>query len=738
MLVFGTRPEAVKMAPVIMEISKRPGLRSITVSTGQHKEMLRQVLLDFDLQDSIDHELSLMSQGQTLSELSARAITSISSIISTECPDVVLVQGDTTTALMAALAAFYAKVHVGHIEAGLRTHAIYAPFPEEVNRQSISTMSTFNFAPTELAAENLRSEGRSKNVFVTGNTVVDALKIMQDRPRSKFISDVLKVAESRVLLRPPKVILLTAHRRENLGRPLMNIFGAVSDLLRIHEDVVVIYPIHLNPEVASAARERFGEISFNKLQAGDKFDSGTNDEHLNRLLLIPPVHHADLVALLQICNFVMTDSGGIQEEGITLGKPVLVLRDTTERPEGVLAGVSKLVGTNRNIILEWAEKLLSDDVVFGQMSNSNQLFGDGTAGKQIVDLLQNFSSTLSKFEDVSKSVRVDSPPASKDVYDLVVLLTVWKRNTTETILDMIRQQSALDRGRIAVLLFQNGDHADITSIVERWKQRSKWSPNNVDLLHVFSKVETGYYGRFLGPLLVQSSADSSFILLDDDIILGNRYFENMLRVVSEGHLATRNGRFLDRETNEYDMRRSWIEGPVDTFNEDDAYDFGGHIWAGKMEWLRIAWRQPSPVLYNAENFWISAVLQHSLGIGTKRPRCPSPGPDSDIEMCACIMRVAHAHIPSELGANVVDEGQQSRHQLQSLARSIHGRAPWGVLVDAVGHLVLVPTIIGDDAVNHRVLEAPELIQPILEKCKSAPRHFRCALHPRRGPRLYET
>jgi hypothetical protein len=165
MLVFGTRPEAVKMAPVIMEISKRPDLRSITVSTGQHKEMLRQVLLDFDLQDSLDYELNLMSQGQTLSELSARAITSISSVISTECPDVVLVQGDTTTAFMAALAAFYAKVPVGHIEAGLRTHDIYAPFPEEVNRQSISTMSTFNFAPTELAAENLRSEGRSKNVF---------------------------------------------------------------------------------------------------------------------------------------------------------------------------------------------------------------------------------------------------------------------------------------------------------------------------------------------------------------------------------------------------------------------------------------------------------------------------------------------------------------------------------------------------------------------------------------------
>jgi UDP-N-acetylglucosamine 2-epimerase (non-hydrolysing) len=402
MLVFGTRPEAVKMAPVIMEISKRPDLRSITVSTGPHKEMLGQVLLDFDLQDSLDYELNLMSQGQTLSELSARAITSISSVISSECPDVVLVQGDTTTAFMAALAAFYAKIPVGHIEAGLRTHDIYAPFPEEVNRQSISTMSTFNFAPTELAAENLRSEGRSQNVFVTGNTVVDALKIMQDRPRSTLISDVLKVAESRAL--PfffPKIILLTAHRRENLGRPLMNIFDAVSAILKGHEDVVVIYPIYLNPAVASSVRERFGELSFEKLQAGEKFSSDSSDKHLNRLLLVPPVHHADLVALLQTCHLVMTDSGGIEEEGITLGKPILVLRDTTERPEGVLAGVSKLVGTDAKVILEWADKLLSDDVFFGQMSNSSQLFGDGTAGKQIVDLLENNRITQGKFEYVS-------------------------------------------------------------------------------------------------------------------------------------------------------------------------------------------------------------------------------------------------------------------------------------------------------------------------------------------------
>lgn len=660
MLVFGTRPEAVKMAPVIQEIAKHPTLQAITVSTGQHKEMLNQVLIDFNLQDAIDYELALMSHGQKLSELSARAIKEISAVISFECPDVVLVQGDTTTAFMAALAAFYAKIPVGHIEAGLRTHNIYAPFPEEVNRQSISTMATYHFAPTEMAALNLRAEGRTHNVYVTGNTVVDALEVMQRKPHSKTLIDLLRLVDSRAIQSPQKIILLTAHRRENLGSPLMSILSAISLLLKKHEGIIVVYPIHLNPEVVTAVKHQFGENIYKNLKATDDLSLDSTISHLNRLLLVPPMHHADLLALLQACHFVMTDSGGIQEEAITLGKPVLVLRDTTERPEGVMAGASKLVGTDATMILESADMLLSDENLFRQMSNSQQLFGAGDAAKQIIAVLQSPEGKLGlKQKFIRAEEKVKDPNTN---YNLVVVLTVWKRNTIDDILHMIRKQSALKEGTIAVILFQNGEHVNVSSIVDKWKDKSMWVQSNVDLLHVFSKVETGYYGRFLGPFTVETTADAAFIILDDDIIFGNKYFENMLRVVKDGYLATRNGRFLASDSQEYDWRRSWMEGDVDTFNEDDEYDFGGHVWAGKLSWLRVAWQHPSPVLYNAEDFWISVVLQQKLGIGTKRPRCPKPDVNGDVELCSCSMKIANAHDAPRVGSESVDESQQTRHQ----------------------------------------------------------------------------
>jgi len=658
MIVFGTRPEAIKMASVIKEVSQRPNFRSVIVSTGQHKEMLRQVLLDFNLQDFIHYELSLMSPGQTLSELSARALTSVTSVILKECPDVVLVQGDTTTAFMSALAAFYAKIPVGHIEAGLRTHDIYAPFPEEVNRQSISTMSTFHFAPTDLAAQNLHAEGRTKNVFVTGNTVVDALKFVQGQPLSDKAADLIRNAESRVPNSNRKIILLTAHRRENLGKPLTYIFQAVSSLLKKYEELLVIYPIHLNPAVETAVRETFGDDNFNTLKAGKEFSSDSNLEHLNRMMLTPPVHHADLVALLENCYLVMTDSGGIQEEAITLGKPVLVLRDTTERPEGVFEGVSKLVGTNTSIISQWAEKLINDDVTYKQMSNSRELFGDGNAAKKIVDRLENQFGLQGGMREKLRPVGADT--LQQDGYDMVVVLTVWKRDTAEEMLRMIRQQSCLVAQKVAVVLFQNGDHVNISSIVDHWKQKSAWLEDTVDLLHIFSQFETGYYGRFLAPLSLATHPESTFIIMDDDIIFGSRYFENMLRVVQEGSLATRNGRFLDENLNERDWRGYFVEGPVDTYNEDDTYDFGGHIWAGKTEWLRIAWQHPPPLFHTAEDFWISVVLYKYLGISTKRPRCPSPREGGDIELCACSMKIANDHIAANVGASAIDEARQSR------------------------------------------------------------------------------
>ena len=701
MLIFGTRPEAVKMAPIIQELTKSKVLKSTVVSTGQHKQMLEQVLLQFDLKNTVDYDLALMTPGQTLSSLSSRALSALDQVLRAECPALLLVQGDTTTAFIGALAAYYLRIPVGHVEAGLRTRDIYSPFPEEVNRQAISIMASYNFAPTQLAADNLRSEGRTSHVYITGNTVVDALLTLKNSTPSSRVQKILQVIKSRHgAAHSPKTILLTAHRRENLGKPLTRIFSAISTLLKNHKDIVVVYPIHLNPEVSAAAIEYFGDEIFSRLRRNDlQLDSSSSD-HLNRLLIFPPVDHSDLVALIDRSFFILTDSGGIQEEAITLGRPVLVLRDTTERPEGILAGASHLVGSREDAIIEWSDLLLSDSHTYKKMSNSKMLFGDGSAARQIVQILEN--AQLGKVEFGSQGSRdnsqhdlrlsasdyelkwktatgvdhkrqehaavsllrrephIDTALRMEVEYDIVIVITVWKRNTVAELLKMISTQTALYQNRVAVIVFQNGEHVNISAAVQKWSQPSAWGNLTVDIKHVASKIETGYYGRFASPLFVSSSPEASFILLDDDIIFGNRYFQNMLRVVDDGFLATRNGRFLDDSYREFDWRGFWREGDVDTFDEDDTYDFGGHIWAGKVSWLQVAWQNPPPLIYNAEDFWISAVLKRELGIGTRRPRCPNPDNGGDMELCACSMKIANDHVAPNLGGSDIDEKRLTR------------------------------------------------------------------------------
>jgi len=388
MIVFGTRPEAIKMAPIIKSMAKFESMSPILVSTGQHKEMLEQVLAEFDLLDRIDYDLELMQPQQTLSSLSALAITKLDAVISEIRPDLVLVQGDTTTAYMAALTAFYWKVDVAHVEAGLRTYNIYSPFPEEINRQSISAIAKLNFAPTEYAAQKLLEERRN-NVHVTGNTVVDALFDILDREISPAMIDLKILTKKSCDTQNPKLLLLTAHRRENLGHPLKEIFTAVSLLLVARQDVVVVYPIHLNPQVKVAAEEIFGKCFVRHLHSRKKALYGEGAEHLKRLLLIPPLDHSDLVRVMQWSTFVLTDSGGIQEEAITLGKPVVILRDTTERLEGVRAGVSKLVGWSKDKILDLSQKLLDDPAVYQNMSSGREIFGNGTSAEQIVRIIEH-------------------------------------------------------------------------------------------------------------------------------------------------------------------------------------------------------------------------------------------------------------------------------------------------------------------------------------------------------------
>ena len=359
MTIFGTRPEAIKMAPLVKELEKREEIESIVCVTAQHREMLDQVLNVFDIKP--DYDLNIMKQGQTLSEITSRVLLGLEEVIQKEKPNIILVHGDTTTTFAGALAAFYNSVDIGHVEAGLRTWNKYSPYPEEMNRQMVSCMSDMNFAPTELSAKNLIEEGKNKdNIYITGNTAIDAMKYTVKEDYKNEIFDWL--GES-------KFILLTAHRRENLGEPMYNIFRAVKKVVEENEDVKVIYPIHMNPKIRQIANEVIGD----------------ND----RIKIIEPLEVIDFHNFINRSYLILTDSGGIQEEAPSLGKPVLVLRDTTERPEGIDAGTLKLVGTDEEVIYVETMKLLTNRDIYDTMSKATNPYGDGHASERIVDAIIN-------------------------------------------------------------------------------------------------------------------------------------------------------------------------------------------------------------------------------------------------------------------------------------------------------------------------------------------------------------
>ncbi len=347
--VFGTRPDAVKMCPLIKELKKRKNFETVVCVTGQHRELLDSVTDVFGVK--ADYDLSLMKEGQTLADITAKVIGGITPIFEEEKPDIVLVHGDTTSAFAAALAAFYMKIPVGHIEAGLRTYRIDSPYPEEFNRRAVSLISTYDFAPTEAARENLIKEGKDPDrVFVTGNTVIDALKYT------------VKEAQNS---EDGRLILLTAHRRENIGEPMRNIFSAVKRVAEKYDDIKIVYPMHPNPAVRSIAEEVLGGCG--------------------RVLLSEPLDTVEFHNLLAKSYLVLTDSGGVQEEAAALGKPVLVLRDTTERTE---SDSLRLVGTNEDDVAREFERLLDDKELYDSMKNAPNPFGDGNASKRIADVLE--------------------------------------------------------------------------------------------------------------------------------------------------------------------------------------------------------------------------------------------------------------------------------------------------------------------------------------------------------------
>ena len=380
MLVFGTRPEAIKMAPLVKEFQKHPDkFETIVCVTGQHRQMLDQVLDIFDI--TPDYDLNIMKHGQDLYDITARVLLGMRDVLSEVKPDVVLVHGDTTTSTAAALASFYQQIPVGHVEAGLRTHNIYSPWPEEINRQITGRIATYNFAPTILSRENLVKENvAEEKIIVTGNSVIDALYIVVDKIKNNRKLDAelnadLKKAGYDVsrLKEGKKLVLITGHRRENFGEGFISMCKAIKALTERYPDVDFVYPMHLNPNVRKPIHEVFGE----KL-AG-----------LNNIFFIEPLEYLSFVYLMEKSNIVLTDSGGIQEEAPGLGKPVLVMRDTTERPEALEAGTVKLVGTNYERIIKEVSTLLDDLSYYNKMSQAQNPYGDGNACKRIVDIIKN-------------------------------------------------------------------------------------------------------------------------------------------------------------------------------------------------------------------------------------------------------------------------------------------------------------------------------------------------------------
>lgn len=357
MLVFGTRPEAIKMCPLVNELKKRKNIEKIVCVTGQHRQMLDQVLEAFSVVP--DYDLSIMKDKQTLFDVTVNILERIKTVLEEAKPDVVLVHGDTSTTFVTALACFYLQIPVGHVEAGLRTYNIYSPYPEEFNRQAVSIISQYNFAPTELSKQNLLKEGKDPDsIYVTGNTAIDALKTTV---RADYTHPELDWAKDS------RLIMITAHRRENLGEPMRHMFKAIRRVMDEHPDVKAIYPIHMNPVVREIAQEYLGDD--------------------DRIHIIEPLDVLDFHNFLSRSYLILTDSGGIQEEAPSLGKPVLVMRDTTERPEGIAAGTLKLVGTEEETIYKEFSRLLSDKDEYEAMSKASNPYGDGHASERIADVL---------------------------------------------------------------------------------------------------------------------------------------------------------------------------------------------------------------------------------------------------------------------------------------------------------------------------------------------------------------
>ena len=680
-IIFGTRPEIIKLIPLIRILKSNKMFNCIIINTGQHKEMLNDILHSFNLNSYIDFNINAMTNNQSLSKLTSNIIAELSKIYSLINPNAVIVQGDTTSAYTASVCAFYQKIPVFHVEAGLRTHNLFSPFPEEFNRKSIDIISTLHFASTEWAANNLLKENiNPDHIFVTGNTVVDSLFLtLNNTAPSEYLQKLINKSHNLCSFNKySKIILLTCHRRENYNS-ISNILIAIFKLLKNYHDIVIIFPFHLNPNIKFAIKKKLPERIYNYI-INQKTIKNNQYLHLNRFLLIPPLNYFDLIHLQSKSYFIMTDSGGIHEEGVSIGKPILILRNTTERPEAIESGCAILVGTSPINIYNYAEQLIKDNDLYNKMSQPKNVFGYGNSSKIISEIIENYLinqslSNLNILNILKKSnlnyalnkydrlVTINNQLKENDeFFDIIIVLTIWRRNNLEKQLIQVKRQSEIINKKVNLIVFQNSNYFDARSIIYKWK-KEKLLPKNVVLTHIQSPIETGYYGRFLIPLTSSVKKNSFFIICDDDVIWGDRYFENMIRVVKSGSLATRNGRIVNWSFGSecpscFSNRRQHI-----CYDEDIEYDYGGHIWAGRIDWLRKAWNHIPISLENSEDFWISSVLKSFYNISTKIPKCPCPKDNNIIspDLCAVSEISAINHINAIIGNH--STGHNLRSQL---------------------------------------------------------------------------
>ena len=685
MVIMGTRPEVIQLRRI-------SHWRIVVVSTGQHRELLQQAMDIFGDQINADVALDVRACNQPLSSLGAKILLEVDKLIQEWHPHLLLVQGDTTTAHMSGLAAFHRGVPVGHVEAGLRTYDIHQPFPEELNRQALSNIASFHFAATPNAAHNL-GRGR-RHVYVTGNTVVDAQQIVLRKISQSQKSGLQMLAFMQLVSKhtgkSPVWCLLTMHRRESFGNSMDKILRAIVRLLHENSNLFILFPVHPNPAVRAAITRMWPKSTIRN-RPSDIHDLDFQE----RIFLVEPLGYSDLLYFMNRSHFILTDSGGIQEEAASLGRPTLVLRDNTERVEGVLAGTACLVGSDFDKIVSQGNLLAQNATMREYMAlRGKGIYGSGDAASKIVNIIRENSDALlrgqitwsqwhtnitppgepygsshallvthkdTEMEDLKKRLAAVEKQLAEEKLrtecEFVVVITVWKRKTLNDQLGMLEEQKMAQCMIRQVFVFQNGDHLDVTGIIFQWKQRH----TKMNIVHIQSKIQTGYYGRFLVPLLDHQRSNSQlyFAILDDDVIFGSRYFENCKRVVDDKDaLCTRNGRFVQQigggswKEHLGSSPNGWLyDGQPATWDRDVFYDYGGHIWIGKLSWLRILWRHPPPLLDSSEDFWISAVLKTSMNISTVRPRCQSPKVGGDLQLCACSMKVAKMTEPFELGGN---------------------------------------------------------------------------------------